>query len=427
MGHLAGKDVYRRLGKKIDGLTVRTPWNDKLHAVLKALYTEEEADLVARMPYRPSALARIAQITGYPKDRLTQRLPVLCEKGLVMDVCIRDQYYYMASPLIIGIFEFTMMRTGGKLDTKAWARLFHDYMFGDDAFLQANFPANTQISIMRSLPHEGTVTEVDHVEVLDHERAQAIVERNKTFALGLCSCRHEKHHLNEKPCDLPLETCASLGMGAKFMLRNKLAREISKSQMLEHLAQSREKGLVLNADNVRKKVSAICSCCGCCCNILQGIKRSGHTGMLVTSNFIAQINKDNCIGCAQCAKACLINAIELVANEDPQAKPQKLPRIDDALCIGCGVCALRCAKTKALKLVPRKRRVLHPETTMERVILQCLERGTLQNQLFDDPNRLSHEVLRVVVGAFLRLPPVKKALMSDQLRSRFLSRMGSGM
>jgi len=35
MGHLVGKDVYRELGQKIDGLTVRVPWSDKLEAVLR--------------------------------------------------------------------------------------------------------------------------------------------------------------------------------------------------------------------------------------------------------------------------------------------------------------------------------------------------------------------------------------------------------
>jgi hypothetical protein len=74
----------------------------------------------------------------------------------------------------------------------------------------------------------------------------------------------------------------------------------------------------------------------------------------------------------------------------------------------------------------REQHVIHPETTFERVILQCLERGTLQNQLFDDPGRISHKAMRGIVGGFLRLPPVKKALMSDTLRSRFLSTMAAG-
>ena len=37
MGHAAGKDVYRRLGIKIDSLTFRAPWNETFHALLKEL------------------------------------------------------------------------------------------------------------------------------------------------------------------------------------------------------------------------------------------------------------------------------------------------------------------------------------------------------------------------------------------------------
>jgi hypothetical protein len=33
--------------------------------------------------------------------------------------------------------------------------------------------------------------------------------------------------------------------------------------------------------------------------------------------------------------------------------------------------------------------------------------------------------MRGIVGGFLRLPPVKKALMSDTLRSRFLTALGA--
>ena len=51
MGHLVGKDIFRELGRKIDGLETRAPWNDKLHAILKELYTAEEADVVVKMPY----------------------------------------------------------------------------------------------------------------------------------------------------------------------------------------------------------------------------------------------------------------------------------------------------------------------------------------------------------------------------------------
>jgi len=426
MGHVVGKTVYQRLGKKIDGLTVRTPWNEHLHAILKELYTTEEADLIARMPYRPSGMDRICQMTGYKESQVKPLLESLCEKGLVMDLLMHNTCYYMASPLVIGIFEFTLMRTGGNLNTKAWAKLFHEYMFGDESFLTANFGKDKRVSVLRALPHEGTVAAQDHVEILDYEKATAIVEQNRQFALGICSCRHEKHHLGKKICDVPLETCASFGTAAEFLVRHHLAKTVSQSEMLENLARSKEMGLVLSADNVRKHVGAMCSCCPCCCNILTGIGKYGYTGILVTSNFIARVDEATCIGCGRCAKACPINVITVVTDEDTRTKRQNRPQIDTSLCVGCGVCSLKCTKTESLKLIKRKKRVLHPETTMERVILQCLEQGTLQNQLFDDPNKLSHDILRVIVGAFLRLPPVKKSLMSDLLRSRFLNRIKAG-
>jgi len=102
-----------------------------------------------------------------------------------------------------------------------------------------------------------------------------------------------------------------------------------------------------------------------------------------------------------------------------------MPEIDEDVCIGCGVCSLVC-KPAAIKMEKREQHIIHPETTFERIILQCLERGTLQNQLFDDPGSMSHKALRGIVGGFLRLPPVKKALMTETLNSRFLSAITAG-
>ena len=67
------------------------------------------------------------------------------------------------------------------------------------------------------------------------------------------------------------------------------------------------------------------------------------------------------------------------------------------------------------------KKVFYPEDGLEKYILSCLEKGTLQNILFDDPQKMTHEFMRIFFGAFLRLTPVKRALLSDAFRSRFLS------
>jgi NAD-dependent dihydropyrimidine dehydrogenase PreA subunit len=196
--------------------------------------------------------------------------------------------------------------------------------------------------------------------------------------------------------------------------------------MLENLARSKEMGLVFSCDNVKNNVSFICQCCGCCCNMLLGISKFGYPNAIVTSGFIANINADTCEECGKCAKACPIGAIEMMPSENPEKGRKKVPRINEAICIGCGVCSLKCSKTGSLKLKKREKRVLHPETTYERVILQCLERGTLQHQIFGNPEKISQKIMKGFVGGFLKLSPVKKALMSEKLRSSFLDAMKKG-
>jgi hypothetical protein len=50
----------------------------------------------------------------------------------------------------------------------------------------------------------------------------------------------------------------------------------------------------------------------------------------------------------------------------------------------------------------------------------AIERGKLQELIFDDQVLPSHRALAAVLGAILRLPPVKRALATEQVRSRYL-------
>ena len=421
MGHIVAKDIYGPLGEKIDSLSVRTPQTKAFHAMLRQLYTTEEAELIVAMPFGLSTLGRIARLAGRNPDKLRPILERLCDKGLVVDVDLGGKYRYMPAPFVVGFFEFTMMRTDiANEDIGKYARAFTDYMDEGD-FYTANFKDGQQVAIARSLPHLEHLG--DHVEILDYERVDQIIEETSTFSVSNCSCRHKKLHAGHDACKVPLETCTSFGRAAEYLVRHNMGREISRSEMHDIAQRSKELKLVFSVDNVRNQPSFICHCCGCCCGILDGITKHGYANAIVSSTLVPKVIMEDCNGCQKCARACHISAITLIP--EPKKTTRKrmfLPVIDEDLCIGCGVCSLVC-KPDAIDMQKRDQHIIHPANTFERIILQCLERGTLQNQLFDDPASLSHKAMRGIVGGFLRLPPVKKALMTDTLRSRFLATM----
>jgi hypothetical protein len=57
------------------------------------------------------------------------------------------------------------------------------------------------------------------------------------------------------------------------------------------------------------------------------------------------------------------------------------------------------------------------------VVLMAIERGTLQHLVFDNQALVSHRAMAAVLGVILRLPPMKQALASRQLKSRYLANL----
>ncbi len=424
MGHLANPDrTYHLLQQRLDRNLTGAPESPVFMQILRLLFSPEEADLARQVPTAFTPVSRLARRLDMDAAILDERLTAMAQRGLVLDVERGGRRYVTLSPVVIGFFEYTFMRTRDDLPMAELARLFEEYFTRDDRFARAVFSGDTQVG--RSLVREEALPAGDHVEVLDWERASYLVESAHAHAVSLCPCRHHRSHL-DTACQRPQRTCMTLNYGAETLVRSGLAEPITVAEAMAILGQCKDAGLAQTADNVQRNVSYICNCCGCCCGMMSAIRTHDIRHAIVSSNWISQIDLDRCNGCGRCAKACPTQAIDIVIGE-PQGERRPRWAVREAdLCLGCGVCTAAC-KHGAMAMVPREQRVFTPESTFDRVVAMAIERGKLADLILDNTEGWSFQALGRVLQVLERTPPYKAARAVKPLRSAFLTTLVAGV
>jgi len=335
-----------------------------------------------------------------------------------VDLRIGDRTRYCLPPTVVGLFEFSMMRVRDDFDQRELAGLFHRYLIDEpDYFGQLEDLTTTPF---RTLAHEEALP-AEYSEVLDYERATQIIEQAESAAVGICHCRHVAHHRG-RDCELfELETCLSFGGINDYLVRRGFARPIERSEALDIVTEAKSKGLVQIGDNVKREPCFICNCCRCCCEVLGGFRNFDCFTNTFSSGFEARVSPAACRGCKKCARACPVDAIDLIesARSPNRGRAKQLARVAEEVCIGCGVCVPAC-EHGALELHRRDRRPIVPEDTISRTVLMAIERGTLQDLLVDRHASMSSAAVAALLGALPRLPWAKQLLAKAVLDSRFV-------
>ena len=416
MGHLTTRDAYRNLSDRINWFTQGAPTSETLYKILEVLYTEKEAKWVALLPVRPFTVKKAAKIWQTSEFKAERLLDHLCEKALLVDSYHNGIRKFVMPPPMAGFIEFALMRTRGDIDQHYLGELYYQYMNVEEDFIKDLFFA-TETKLGRVYVQEPVLTNDKTNHILDYERATHIVEEAEYIGLGLCYCRHKMFHAGH-PCEInaPWDVCLTFDNVARSLAQHgDYARLISKAEALDALERSYASNLVQIGENVREHPAFICNCC---CEALQAARHFSPMQPVATTNYIPEISLENCVGCGKCAKVCPVLAISMEEGENGKKKAV----VNREICLGCGVCARNCA-VKAIELKRRPEQIITPVNSTHRFVLQAIEKGTLQNLIFDNQAFANHRAMAAVFASILELPPVKQALASKQLKSVYLDRL----
>jgi ferredoxin len=418
MAHHASRSVYDRLTERLNRFPQGAPPSESLHRILEVLFGERDAGLVSVLPIRPFTAARAAAIWKTTEAEARVALDGLAARALLVDVERPDgTFEYVLPPPMAGFFEFSMMRVREDVDQKLLAELFHQYLNVEEDFVRELF-AGGDTQLGRTFVHEDVLAPENALHVLDFERASEVVRTASHRGVSLCYCRHKMAHLG-RACAAPQDICMTFNTSAASLVRHGHARAVDVAEGLDLLAKARDLGLVQFGENVRQSVNFICNCCGCCCEAMIAARRFAALSPIHTTAFLPEIDAARCNGCEKCVRACPVEAMGAVSANDPHRPKRTVARLDAERCLGCGVCLRACAPG-ALALRPRERRTLTPLDGAHRAVLMALERGKLQDLVFDNRLLWSHRALAALLGAILRLPPARRLLAMEQVRSRYL-------
>ena len=408
---------YHHLVTRLNRFPQGAPPSETLFEILKVLFSEREAALVAQLPIKPFTVEKAARVWKQDVTTARKTLDELASRAILLDIEHDGQLVYVLPPPMAGFFEFSMMRVRDDVDQKLLADLYYQYCTAEEAFMD-DLIGGGETQLGRIFVNEPVLP--PQVEVLDYERASEVIRTATHRGISRCYCRYKAEVADDADaCDAPQDICMTFNGPASALIKHDFAREVDVAEGLDLLQVAQEHNLVQFGENTREGVGFICNCCGCCCEAMIAARRFALDRPINTTHFLPAVDTGSCTGCGQCVNVCPIEAMGLVSANDPLSHRAKVAKVNSEICLGCGVCARVCP-TKSITLEAREARTITPYDGVHRAAMMAIERGNLQDLIFDNRVLWSHRALATLLGAILKLPPVERVMATEQVKSRYL-------
>ena len=250
MAHHHNNSAYGRLTDRLNRFPQGAPASDMLFGILKILFSEKEAGLVAQLPIKPFTAQTAAAAWKLPLAQARNILDELAGRAVLLDMDIRGEQTYCLPPPMAGFFEFALMRVRDDIDQKALSELYHQYINVEEDFMRDLF-VQGETGLGRVFVREDVLGDPYRLEILDYERATHIIDTSKEIGISMCYCRHKKWHMGTN-CDAPMDICMTFNTAAHSLIKHGHARSVSKEECVDLLHQAYDHGLVQFGENNRE-------------------------------------------------------------------------------------------------------------------------------------------------------------------------------
>lgn len=318
--------------------------DDVLDLILH-VFSESEADLVQHLPLMiPRTAEGIAKKSGRSVNEVTSVMDNLSFKKKVI-LAAGNRRRYCIVPLLPGMFEMVLMTTSTASLT-SWHRRFSELF---ERIWEAGCLSDFNIGKKAPIRYLqiGAVQNRTLQSAYPASRLEEVLDRYDDFAVGHCQCRLAME-LTDKGCKKPTENCVAIGRKMVDELSNRgMMRKVDKKEVIAIKRDAEQHGCVTFMFNTVDPMfgNGSCSCCGCCCHAMKGVKEFSVPGLICQPQFLPGKDDDKCNACNRCLTIC---PMEAWSNHD-----QSL-RFRQERCIGCGLCVVAC-KQDALGLFPAVR------------------------------------------------------------------------
>ena len=333
------QNVYELLAKKLEATPPGLPPTEDGQlevSLLRWIFEQEEAEVALAVLPIPETAETIAARMNKPVAEVAAILNTMVSKSCLLPHTVDDQTHYSLLPMMPGLEEVQYWRHDKTLEEKRQFEVMWEDYYRTFMKIGSYGPATVRI-----VPVSVAVEATTKSHLL--EDVHGMVDAALTVSLIPCVCREKRHLLDGSNCNHAQSSPACLLLtnteGVDVTKWSSEYKPITKEDAHRIIDKTEEEGLIHSTmnlianENDPPTINFLCNCCSCCCVLLRA-KKEFHVPNMVTSDFVACIDQDECNSCGVCAdERCLMDAID----EDSGDYSVVAER-----CIGCGVCIVTC-------------------------------------------------------------------------------------